>query len=143
MRNNFQETIENREQLAASLQAQIDRISRMDDTLYDDKLSGEITKGKYEEKHTQLVSQKQALNEQLAGLEVSNSKRLEECLVLLELSQKAPDLYQYKTPEQKRLILSKLFNKLTLTNGTLSVSMTYFANAIAEKVQITRNLMEA
>ena len=142
MHGQYRDTIENRERLVASIQTQIDRIKRMDDGLYDDKLSGEITKGKYEEKHEQFINQKTELNEQLAKLDKSHGKQLEQRLVILELSQKASQIYRQKTPEQKRLILSKLFTKLTLKDGVLSVKYTNFAKAIAEKVLETRNLME-
>jgi hypothetical protein len=63
-------------------------------------------------------------------------------LVILELSQKAAVLYAKKTPEQKRLIISKLFEKLTLKGGVLSVKYSKFAEAIASNVQTTKELME-
>ena len=70
-------------------------------------------------------------------------ERLEQRLAILELSQKAADLYAKKTPEQKRLIISKLFEKLILKGGVVSVKYSKFALAIADKVQKTRNLLEA
>ena len=143
MRNQFSDTIENRERLVASITAQMERVSRMDDTLYDDKLSGEITKGKYEEKHEQFVVQRKELTERLTKINKSHGKQLEQKLVLLELAQKAAQIYLKKTPEQKRLILSKLFANLTLKDSLLSVSYTNFTRAIAEKVELTCNLMEA
>ena len=143
MRSHHKESIENSERLAASVQAQIDRVKRMEDTLYDDKLAGEITKGKYEEKHEQLITERQQLDEQLSSIVSTQSQQLEQKLVLLELSQKAADIYRDKTSEQKRLILSKLFAELTLKGGILSVTFTNFARAIAESVQETRKLMEA
>jgi len=142
MRNRHKDSIESREHLVASIQTQIDRVKRMEDTLYDDKLSGEITKGKYEEKHEQFMNEKAALNERLAQIDRPLKQRLEQRLVILELSQKAAELYPNKTPEQKRLILSKLFTSLTLKNGYLSVKYTKFAQAIAENVQETFKLME-
>jgi len=142
MRNRHKDSIESREHLVASIQTQIDRLKRMDDTLYDDKLSGEITKGKYEEKHGQFISDKIALNERLTQIDKPLKQRLEQRLVILELSQKAAQLYPNKTPEQKRLILSKLFTRLTLKDGFLSVTYTKFAQAIAENVQETFKLTE-
>lgn len=142
MRSQHESDIENREKLIASIQMQIDRISRMDDSLYDDKLAGEITQEKYEEKHEQFIAQKSELKERLSKIDRSAGLRLEQSLVLLELSQKAVQLFPKKSPEQKRLIASKLFSKMVLKNGSLSVEYTNFANAIAERVTKTRNLME-
>ena len=143
MRSQHKDDIENREKLVASIQAQLDRISRMDDGLYDDKLAGEITQERYEGKHEQFVEQKTELNERLTKMDKLAGRRLEQRLVLLELSQKAAELYPNKSPEQKRLIASKLFSTMALKGGSLSVEYTNFACAVAEKVQKTRNLMEA
>jgi site-specific DNA recombinase len=137
-----QTTIDSHERLIASLQQQIDRISRMDDILYDDKLSGEITPSKYKEKHDIFVVQKAELLTQLDSVDKTTSHRLERKFAILELSQNAAQIYAQKAPEQKRLIISKLFSKLTLKEGILSVSYTDFAQALSEKVFETRNVME-
>ena len=142
VRANNQAGIESHERLIASIQLQIDRISRMDDVLYDDKLSGEITPSKYKEKHDAFVNQKVELLAQLDGIDKSAGHRLERKFAILELSQKAAQIYAEKAPEQKRLIISKLFSKLTLKDGVLSVSYTDFAQVLSEKVFETRNVME-
>jgi hypothetical protein len=143
MRTQYKDRIEERERIVGSLQAQLKRIDTMDETLYDDKLSGEISKERYEEKHGQFMKQKAELESQLTNIDASMGERLEQRLIILELSQKAADLYVKKTPEQKRLIISKLFEKLTLKGGVVSVKYSKFAEAIADKVQKTRNLLEA
>lgn len=142
MKGQHKDTIENREKLVASIQTQLDRISRMDDGLYDDKLAGVITQERYEEKHEHFVSQKAELSKRLSKVDESAGRHLEQRLVLLELSQKAAQLYPRKSAEQKRIIVSNLFSNLTLKGGILSVKYTNFVNIIAEKVKITRNLME-
>jgi site-specific DNA recombinase len=142
MRQQHQESIDNRDRIIKSIETQIERISRMDDMLYDDKLSGDISTEKYREKHEQFMKQQQDLTKQLDEVDASIDQRLEKRLVLLELSQKAAQIYSKKTAEQKRLIISKLFSNLTLKEGSLSVNYTKFANAIAERVQKTRNIME-
>lgn len=142
MREQYKDRIEERERIISTLQAQIKRIDSMDETLYDDKLSGDISKERYEEKHKQFIAQKADLQEQLTNIDASLSERLEQRLVILELSQKAADLYVKKTPEQKRLIISKLFEKVGLKGGVVSVKYSKFAEAIADKVQRTRKLLE-
>lgn len=137
-------TVEAHEKLVTSIQTQIDRINRMDDVLYEDRLAGDITADKYKEKHEQFIKQKAELTEQLNGTAVSTTgHRLDQRLVLLELSQKASEIYATKTSEQKRLIISNLFSKLTLKDGILSVSYTKFAEVIAQNVLETNTIMEA
>jgi len=141
MRKDHADDIEHRERLIASTQVQIDRICRMDDGLYDDKLAGDITPEKYDEKHQQFTSQKAELEDRLFKLDSSLGQRLEQRLVILELSQRAAELYPKKAPEQKRIILSKLFANLTIKEGSLSVTYTNFARAIAERSDKTRKLL--
>ena len=143
MREHYKDNIEDQERLIASVKTQIDRLKRMDEGLYDDKLSGDISQERYEEKHGQFINQITELNEKLSQLDSSLSKRLEQKLVLLELSQKAAQIYQDKSPEHKRVIISKLFEDLTLKGGIISVKYTNFARAIAKNVLETRKLMEA
>ena len=142
MRARHGDTVASQDKLIASIRSQIDRLSRMDSGLYDDKLAGDITKEKYDEKHEQFVAEKAQLNDRLSKLDQSLGQRLENRLVILELTQKAAEIYNKKRPAQKRLIISKLFAKLTLKGGLLSVTYSSFARAIAESVQETRKLME-
>jgi site-specific DNA recombinase len=142
MRTRHKVRIEQRERMQSSLKARINRISNMDETLYDDKLSGEITKERYEVKHEQFVTQQAELQEQHDKIDLTLGERLEQRLVILELSQKAASIYAKKPPEQKRLIISKLFAQLSLQSGSLSVKYSKFTQAIADRVQKTRNLME-
>ena len=135
------EGVERTEKFRNSIQAQVHRIKRMDEALYDDKLSGEIASEKYTAKHREFMAQKAELESKLDGLDDSLGLRLEQRLVLLELSQKASEIYDEKSPEKKRIIITKLFNNLTYENGFVSVTYTDFARAIAEGADETRNLM--
>ena len=136
------DTIEGRERLITSIKNQLERVNRMDDGLYDDKLSGEISQAKYAEKHALFVEERKALNERLEKLDQSTGLQLDHTLTLLELSQKAAGLYPKKTPDQKRLIISKLFKQLIVKEGVLNAEYTSFTEVIAEKVLLTKNLME-
>lgn len=136
------DTIERREKLITSIKNQLERVNRMDDGLYDDKLSGEISQAKYAEKHSLFVEERKALNERLEKLDQSTGLQLDHTLTLLELSQKAAALYPKKTPDQKRLIISKLFKQLIVKEGVLNAEYTSFTEVIAEKVLLTKNLME-
>ncbi len=141
MRDKHKDSIDSHEQAIASIQSQIGRISRMDDTLYDDKLSGDISAERYQEKHKELMEQKVEFERQLQQAERPVSQRLEQHLVILELSQKAANLYGQKTPEQKRLIITKLFTELTYDSDSVSVTYTNFARVIADKVQKTHEVL--
>jgi len=142
MRRNHKEDIEERRKLAASIQMQIDRIKRMDDSLYEDKLAGEITPNQYGEKHQRFNEELANLNNKLSRLEESFTRQLERNMAILKLSQKASEIFRAKTPDQKRLIISLLFGDLTLKGGELIVTYTELTRAIAERVFNTRKIME-
>jgi site-specific DNA recombinase len=142
MREQNQDSVEKQERLSASVQLQLDRVKRMDSSLYDDKLSGDISQERYMEKHALFVNQIADLSGQLSRIDNAQSTGLEHKLTVLELSQKAAQIYRNKSPEQKRMIISKLFKDMTLKGGYLSVKYTNFAKAIAENVSETRTIME-
>lgn len=142
MKEKYSKQTTDHERLVTSINTQISRINRMLDSLYDDKLAGEITKERYGEKYEQFMKEKTELSERINNLNKPLGLQLEQRLVLLELSQKAAQIYIKKSPDQKRLILSNLFCNFTLKDGSLSVEYTKFASAIAGNVQKTIKLME-
>ncbi|HSX35964.1 MAG TPA: recombinase family protein [Patescibacteria group bacterium] len=141
MRGQHQNSIEEKEHLWNSVKTQIDRVERMDDRLYEDKLAGEISIEKYVEKHAEFGRQQTELRKQLESIDKSFGNRLDQVLVLLELSQKAAQIYAKRTPQQKRLIITKLFKEVVFDNNDLSVSYTNFAQIIARNVLETKKLI--
>lgn len=133
--------IEGRERIVASIATQLARLELMDSRLYDDKLAGDITKERYEEKHAVFEAQIKDLAQKKTETESGASSTLESSITILKLSQKAATIYTKKTPEQKRIIITKLFSSITASNGILSVTYTDFAKAIAEKVEITHQIL--
>jgi hypothetical protein len=124
------------------VELQIRRIDQMDENLYDDKLSGAITKERYEVKHEQFLKGQEELYKQLSEVGSSIDNANEQRLAILELSQKAAQIYEMRSPEDKRLIISKLFTNLCLKDGSVSVTYSKLVYIIAEKVIRTRKLME-
>ena len=141
MRGQQQDNIEEKEALCRSINTQLERIERMDERLYDDKLAGDISPEKYVEKHDEFVRQKAELRQRLDTIDSAASKRLDHVLVLLELSQKAAQIYATRSPQQKRLIITKLFKDIQLDNDILSVNYTDFAQTIAQNVLETRKII--
>lgn len=141
MREKHRSSINDNERLVSSIQTQIDRLVRMDSHLYDDKLSGDINPKVYEEKHNEFSSQRAALEERLGKIDQTLGKALEQKLVLLRLSQKAAKLYIKKSPNQKRIIISQLFEDFSSNGGILSVKYTCFARAIADRVLETHKII--
>lgn len=125
-----------------SINKQIDRLVRMDGDLYDDKLAGDITKDVYLTKHASFMEQLGELRSKQTSLENKvNKNDLPQRLALLKLTQRAASLYQTRTIEQKRLILTKLFTSFTYRDGAVSVTYSKFASVIANKTLKTREIL--
>lgn len=117
-----------------SINKQIDRLVRMDSDLYDDKLAGDITKDVYQTKHTAFMEQLNELRSKQGAIEDKvNKNDLPQRLALLKLTQMAAKLYQTRTVDQKRVILTKLFSSFTYSDGVVSVKYSKFASVIANK----------
>jgi site-specific DNA recombinase len=125
-----------------SLEGQITRVQRMDEMLYDDKLAGTIIQERYEVKHEQFVNEITVLNSRLKELNELLSLRTMQRIGILELTQKAAEIYDSKPPEQKRLIISKLFSDVRLKSGAVSVTYTKLVEMIAQNLINTHKLLE-
>lgn len=88
-----------------------------------------------------MVTAKQELETRLSKIDTSLAEMLDKKLVLLELTQKAAELYTSKPPEQKRIIITKLFRRLEYHEGCVSVIYTNFSRAIAQNVKLTITLL--
>ena len=132
---------ETREQTLKALGTQIDRLTRMDGELYDDKLAGDITRDIYDTKHARFVAQRAELEGKREALLESGNSDLEQRIALLNLSQKAAEIYRTRTIEQKRLIIIKLFKSITYNNGSISVTYTNFVKVIANKTLKSKEIL--
>jgi len=133
LKENHQNQANNRDETIAALRLKIERISRMDEELYDDKLSGEITKERYLPKHEQFMADKKMTIEELTKLESTDTEQNKKAMTILELSQKAADIYDSRTNDEKREILIELFSKMTANGNSVSVTLTDFARSIMQK----------
>lgn len=142
LRDDFTTVINDREQAVKSINQRIARIKAMDEMLYDDKLSGEVSVGRYKEKHEAFQQEIRDLKSKIGGIDEEYKDKYLEGISLIELSQtaKAQFLDQNIDVDEKRSILTKLFASITHDNGFLSVKYTKLAQAIAHKSGQTRRI---
>ena len=138
LKENHQNKINNRDETIAALRLKIERISRMDEELYDDKLSGEISKERYLPKHEQLMADKQAALAELDKVDSADSEQNQKSMTILELSQNAATIYEKRSNDERREILIELFSKMTANGNSVSVTLTDFARSIMQKSRKNR-----
>ncbi len=131
----------NHEAVVNGILARIERIEKMDEILYDDKLSGLITPEKYQFKHEGFMTDLIELKGQIKGADEEVKRKYKEGISIIELSQEAAEIYESQDIEEKRTILTKLFKKMLVKERLVSVKYTKLANAIATKSEETRVYM--
>lgn len=95
-----------------TIKQQIDRMERMEDTLYDDKLSNLISEQKYKQKVDKLHDELSYLHIRLNRLEQVESQ----APVANDTPASLSDLYMSESKIGKRIIMQKLF-KITMKDG--------------------------
>lgn len=127
-----------------SIQARINKLEHMEEMLYDDKLSGEITQERYNTKKTDIRKQIEDLSDDLLVSDATVEQKHRDAIDLIELTQTAYDQYLNSdlSNDAKRTVLTKLFDEIVYANNTVSVKYSFLANSIAEKVKITKEIME-
>jgi len=120
----------------------ISRLNKMDEMLYDDKLSGDVSIERYKEKHAAFQEEIDELKNKLGGVDEAYKAKYMEGISIIELTQVAKK--QFLDPnidnDDKQSILTKLFESITLENDSVSVKYTKLAQAIARKSGQTRRI---
>ncbi|QQR52008.1 hypothetical protein IPG36_05405 [bacterium] len=130
-----------RQQAIDSATAKLDRFKRMDGELYDDKLAGDISKERYEGKHEQFIKEIEEAEDVLIRAQKGTNALLAERILLVELSQKAAELYARKSAEHKRVIIKHLFAALAVDEDSINLEFTSFVQSLASKVRLTHKII--
>lgn len=143
LRQDFQLSIDNFKEAQEAIDRRINAIKKMDDVLYDDKLAGYISAERFEAKHSTFMSEIKDLQQQRGGISQKYEERYMEGISRIELSQNAKQLFKSAdtTNDDKRLILTKLFEKISLKDSSVSVNYTKLTQAIARKSGQTREIL--
>ncbi|KKW03622.1 MAG: Recombinase [Candidatus Saccharibacteria bacterium GW2011_GWC2_48_9] len=122
------------------LRSQLDTITRKKDILYEDRLSERIVAEAYDRRYKELLQEEANTKHSLDTVDDFSNRQFEHGMKILELSQKASEVFPSKSPEQKRIILSRLFSNLSIDGPTLDIELSSLALAIADKVKIHKEL---
>lgn len=142
--NEHQASNDATEQLKQNIKQRITRLENMAETLYDDKLAGEITKERYETKKVSMQKQLTELRDQLSLADVTTETVHEDAVEIIELTQRAKAQYTDSDMgnDSKRTILTKLFDSVVYANNSVSVQLSFLAESIAKRSDETRQIME-
>lgn len=142
LRESHQDEIEYHNKSREELNHRYEQIQRRLNILYDDKLDGKITPEFYEQKFKQYTKEKEELVSAIEKHSNAQTKYFELGVNILELSQKAKEIYQKAKIEQKRTLLSLIFSNLSLNEGKLKVSFTKPFEILVNSVKATNEIFE-
>jgi site-specific DNA recombinase len=142
LRTKHESDMNGHQDLAKKLQTRRSDLTRRYDIYYDDRIVGRITPEKYDQKVKDNDEEIADIDSKLAKLEQQYATNIERGLNLLEVSQHAAEIYDSKSDEEKRKLLTDIFSNLSLNGRTLSYTYTPVVQAIAEIAEEDRALHE-
>lgn len=122
-----------------SLKQRYEQIQKRLDNLYDDKLDEKIDKEFYERKFKQYTEEKDSVLSSIKKHSDSSNKYFELGMNIYDLSQKAPEVYQKASTEQKRQLIKLVFDNLLLVGDQLNYAYSKPFEVLSEAVKITNS----
>src|SRR5690606_2261368 len=101
-----------------------------------------ITATMYDTRQKELLQNEADTKAAINSADSIANRQFEHGMKVLEISQSASSVFPTRSPEQKRIILSQLFSNLSLDGPFLVVKPTELVDAIADKAQMHRELIE-
>ncbi len=139
MKESHQDEIEYHSLAVNELNQRYELIQKRLDKLYDDKLDEKISKDFYERKFKEYSAERETILGSMKKHSQASSKYFELGITVYELSQKAREIYLSATLEEKRQLISLVFESLFLDEGRLTFSYSKPFKTLWEAVEITNS----
>ncbi|MSU74874.1 recombinase family protein, partial [Candidatus Kaiserbacteria bacterium] len=98
----------------ASLNRRNEALQRRLDVLYDDRLDETITQARWKEKEKEITDEQAEIQAQITRLKSEETKYFELYINVLDLARRAREIYEKRSPEERRMLLAHIFSNLTL-----------------------------
>jgi site-specific DNA recombinase len=136
LRASHQDEIEVHTASTEQLSRRKDKLDKMLDELYDDKLEGRISATKYDEKSTAIAEEQTAILTALGKLGAAKVSFINQGFDILELTQRAAEIYQAKdSQDERRALLRDIFSNIGLNGQTLLGNYRNEIAAVFDKVE--------
>lgn len=135
IRANHAQEAEYKENQVKTLSARYAAAQRRIDNLYEDRLDERISSEFWEQKHKELNTEREAIREQLEKMQTEEAKYFEIWLHIIDLAHRAREIYERRSPEEKRMLLRYLFSNLTLSDEDVAYTFTPAMDIVAKRVQ--------
>ena len=140
LRAKYDADMEARAALKKQLKDRHQQLGRRMELMYEDRLDGRISVHQYDKMYSEASNEQKLIEKKLEDFDTDYLSILERGLNILDLSQKAAEIYQSKPDEDRKALLRDLFSNLRLNDKLLEVEYTPLVNAIAKKVEKEKEL---
>lgn len=127
--------IDYKEDTLRALNTRYNALQRQLDVLYDDRLAERITTEKWEAKQKTINDEQAGIRNQMTKLKDEETKYFEIYINILDLARRAREIYEKRSPEERRLLLSHIFSNIILKDKKASSLLKSSTNKLAQRVQ--------
>ncbi len=132
---NHAQEITYKENTLKSLNARYLQLQSRLDILYNDRLDQKITTDSWEKKQSEINKEQENILEQIERIKNVETKYFEIWLNILDLAHRAKEIYEKRSPEERRTLLSHIFLNLTLTDKKVIPTLKKPVEVLAQRVQ--------
>lgn len=119
----------------SKLTARYEQLRKRRDMLYNDRLDLKIGDAVWETKDQEIVDEMAEIEGKLGQLRDEQTDYFDIWQKILDLAFRAREIYNRRSPEEKRLLLSHIFSNLTLTDGNVAYSLKSPFQKVFERAQ--------
>ena len=126
---------EYKENTLKTLDLRYNALQKQLDILYNDRLSEKITQERWETKQKEINTEQAEIQNQVTKLKNEETKYFELYINILDLARRAREIYEKRSPEERRMLLSHIFANLILKDKKADTVLKSSVNKIAKRVQ--------
>ncbi len=135
IRKDHEAEIEYKEQKIKTLNARYLRNERRIDVLFDARLDEKITQDMWERKNTEISEAQDKIQSQIKILKNEDTKYHEIWLHIVDLAFRAREIYEKRSPKDRRLMLRHIFSNLILQDRNVAYTLRKPVEILAKRVQ--------
>ena len=127
--------IEYKENTLRSLNLRYNVLQKQLDILYDDRLSEKIAQERWETKQASINAEQADIQKQITKVKDEETRYFELYINILDLARRAREIYEKRSPEERRLLLSHIFSNLYLKDKKASYLLKNSVEVLSKRVQ--------
>lgn len=127
--------IDYKESTLKSLNTRYNGLQRQLDILYDDRLAEKINQERWESKQKTINDEQAGITNQITRLKDEETKYFELYINIIDLARRAKEIYEKRSPEERRLLLSHIFSNLYLKDKKASSLLKKSPDVLSKRVQ--------